>query len=89
MLIGGIIGADHSEKNDRMTVRKNDRKNGIAVHAWDKGHQVKWESAKVKELETNLANRRIMEALHIQQLPHTTNLDCELTIDPVWFPLLF
>ena len=66
----------------RSAVRKNDRKNGIAVHAWDKGHQVKWESAKVKELETNLANRRIMEALHIQQLPHTTNLDCGLTIDP-------
>ena len=59
----------------RSAVRKNDRKNGIAVHAWDKGHQVKWESAKVKEVETNLANRRIMEALHIQRLPHTTNLD--------------
>ena len=72
----------------RSAVRKNDRKNGIAVHAWDKGHQVKWESAKVKEVETNLANRRIMEALHMQRLPHTTNLDCGLTIDPVWFPLL-
>ena len=40
------------------------------------------------EVKTNLANRRIMEALHIQRLPHTTNLDCGLTIDPVWFPLL-
>ena len=67
-------------------MRKNDRKNGIAVHAWDKGHQVKWESAKVKEVETSLANRRIMEGLDIQRLPHTTNLDCGLTIDPCLVP---
>ena len=72
----------------RTAMRKNDQKNGIAVHAWDKGHQMKWQSAKVKEVETNLANRRIMEALDIQQLPHTANPDCGLTIDPVWFPLL-
>ena len=53
-------------KEHRSAVKKNDRKNGIAVHAWDTGHQVKWESASVKEVETNLPNRRIMEALHIQ-----------------------
>ena len=75
-------------KEHRSAVKKNDRKNGIAVHAWDTGHQVKWESASVKEVETNLSNRRIMEALHIQRTPYTTNLDCGLNIDPVWFPLL-
>ena len=47
---------------------------------------MKWESATVKEVETNLA--RILEALKMQQLPHTTNLDCGPNIDPVWFPLL-
>ena len=67
-------------------MKKNNRKTGIAVHAWDTGHQVKWESATVKEVETNLA--RILEALKMQQLPHTTNLDCGPNIDPVWFPLL-
>ena len=36
----------------------------------------------------NLAYRRIAEALHIYQAPNTTNLDCGLTLDSVWFPLL-
>ena len=58
-------------KEHRSAVKENDWKNGIAVHAWDTGHQVKWESATVKEVETNLANRGIWEALHIQQLPLT------------------
>ena len=56
-------------------MKKNDRKNGIAVHAWDTGHQVKWELTAVKEVESNLTNRRKMEALHIQKMPHTMNLD--------------
>ena len=50
----------------RGTVNRNDQKNGIAVLTWDIGHQVKWESATVKEFETNLDNRRVMEALYIQ-----------------------
>ena len=62
-------------KEHRSAVKKNDWKKGIVVHAWDTGHQVKWESATVKEVETNLSNRRIMEALHIQRTPYTTNLD--------------
>ena len=28
----------------RVAVKKCDQKNGIAVHAWKSGHQVKWES---------------------------------------------
>ena len=34
-------------------VKKNDRKNCIAVHAWDTGHQVDWKEAKVKEAKPN------------------------------------
>ena len=72
----------------RATVKRNNWKNRIAVHAWETGHQVKWESATVKEVKTSLAGRRVMEALYIQWMPHTTNLNCGLTIDPIWFPLL-
>ena len=32
----------------RAAVKICDKKNGIAVHAWKSGHQVEWESAKVK-----------------------------------------
>ena len=72
----------------RAAVKKCDQKNGIAVHAWKSGHQVEWESAKVKEVAPNLAHRRIVEALHIHRTPNTTNLDCGLTLDSIWFPLL-
>ena len=72
----------------KAAVKKCDTKNGIAVHAWNSGHQVEWEAAKVKEVVPSLAHRRIAEALHIFQAPNTTNLDCGLTLDSIWFPLL-
>ena len=72
----------------KVAVKKCDTKNGIAVHAWNSGHQVEWESAKVKDVVPNLAHRRIGEALHIFQTANTTNLDCGLTLDSIWFPLL-
>ena len=56
----------------RAAVKKCDKKNDIAVHAWKFGHQVEWESAKGrKEVAPNLAHRRIMEALHIHQTRQT------------------
>ena len=67
-------------KEHRSAVKKNDRKNGIGVHAWDTGHQVKWESASVKEVETNLSNRRIMEALHIHRIRVAEQLFCPLVV---------
>ena len=72
----------------KAAVKKCDTKNGIVVHAWNSEHQVEWEAAKEKEVVPNLAHRRIAEALHIFQTPNTTNLDCGLTLDSIWFPLL-
>ena len=69
-------------------VQKCDNKNGIAVYTWKSRHQVHWESAKVKDVVPNLAHRRIAEALHVFQAPNTTNLDCDLTLDSIWFTLL-
>ena len=34
-------------------MKKNDTKNGIAVHSWTKQHQVDWESAKTIQVEGN------------------------------------
>ena len=70
-----------------VAVKKQDQKNGIAVHAWKSERQVDWESAKVKQVVPNLSHRRIAEALHIHQIANTTNLDCGLTLDSIWFPL--
>ena len=35
----------------KYAVKINDRKNGIAVHAWDRGHQLDWGAAEVVEME--------------------------------------
>ena len=35
----------------KTAVKKNDPKNGIAVHAWANQHQVNWEAASVKQEE--------------------------------------
>ena len=73
-------------KEHKAAVNKCDNKNVSAVHAWKSGHQVEWESAKVKDVVPNLAHRKIAEALHIHQTPNMTNLDCGPTLDSIWFP---
>ena len=60
----------------KVAVKKCANQNGITVHAWKPGHQVDWESAKVKEVVPNIAHRKIAEVLLIHQTPNTTNLDC-------------
>ena len=37
----------------RGVVKRNDTKNGIAVHAWKSQHKVDWDAATVKQVETN------------------------------------
>ena len=34
-------------------VKRNDTKNGIAVHAWKTKHKVDWTAATVKQVATN------------------------------------
>ena len=46
-------------------VKKCNTKNDIAVYVWKSGHQVEWESAKVKEVVPNLTHRGNAEALPI------------------------
>jgi predicted GIY-YIG superfamily endonuclease len=37
----------------KAAVRKGDRKNGIAVHAWEKEHEVDWSNAHILKCENN------------------------------------
>ena len=41
----------------KAAVKKCNTKNSIAVYVWKSGHQVKWESAKVKEVVPSLTHR--------------------------------
>ena len=58
---------------------------GIAFHSWTKQHQVDWEAAKTIEVEETTG---VLEALHIHERQQTSNLDCGLTINPSWLPVL-
>lgn len=72
----------------RRAVRNGDRTNGVAVHAWNEDHRVKWTGAKVREVEPHLWRRKTLEAMHIQTEPCTSNLDCGLYLNDVWLPFI-
>ena len=59
----------------RGVVKRNDMKNGIAVHAWKTQHRVDWEAATVKQVEMSYTQRKIIEAIHIKKQKVTYNLD--------------
>lgn len=68
----------------KYAVKTNDRKNGIAVHAWDQELRPDWEAAEVLETEPHYWKRRVLEAIWIQKTPQTTNLDCGLALNEAW-----
>ena len=47
----------------KCAVKTGDRKNGVAVHAWDEGHRVDWEGVKILESEPHYLKRRVLEAI--------------------------
>ena len=72
----------------KAAVRRGDRNNGIAVHAWDHDHRVDWEAARVLEQEPRYWKRQTLEAIHIMRHGNTTNLDCRLMLNSIWTPFL-
>ena len=69
-------------------VNRCNRKNGIASHdAWDQDHRVDWQEASVIQTESHYWKRRALEAIWIQGNSNSNNLDCGLTLDPIWLPL--
>ena len=75
-------------REHKYAVKTANMNNGIAAHAWQAQHPVDWEAAKVRKHETNLWKRRVIEAIHIKSMPHTSNLDCGLHLNPIWLPIL-
>ena len=68
-------------------VRRCDRKNGIATHVSDRDHRVNWEEVRVIQTEPFYQKRRVPEALWIKSHGTTSNLDCGLTVNPLWIAL--
>ena len=65
----------------KSAIRRGNRNNGVAVHAWHLDHRVNWESAEVLEQESNYWKRRVLEAIHIKLSGQSVNLDCDLSRD--------
>ena len=55
----------------KLEVKRGDTSNGIAVHAWEAQHHVDWESAKVRDTESNLWKGKLLEAIHIPTLENS------------------
>ena len=56
----------------KYAVENFDRKNGIAVHAWDMGHRPDWEAAEILEVEPQLYEKK-SSGSHLDQ-KHTASL---------------
>jgi len=72
----------------KAAVKRGDTKNGIAVHAWERQHRVNWDEADVLVQEPRYWRRRVLEAVEIQKHAENTNLDCGLSLNPIWTPYL-
>ena len=62
-------------------VKINNRKNSIAVHARDMGHQPDWDAAEILAIESHYQKRWVLEAIGIQKTPQTCNLEI---LDQAW-----
>ena len=75
-------------KEHKYAVKTANMKNGIAAHAWNHHYRVEWDSARVKTFEQHLWKRRVLEAICIRETEENSNLDCGLSVNQVWSPLL-
>ena len=90
MVYIGETGRNLKERirEHKYAVKKGNLNNGIAAHVWQHKHEIDWDSAKVRCKEQHLWKRKVLEAIHIQQTPNASNLDCGLQLNPVWLPLI-
>jgi hypothetical protein len=68
----------------RAAVKRSEKYNAIAVHAWEHGHRVDWDYARVLRQESVYWRRRTLEAIEIRRHGETTNVDCGLMLSPYW-----
>ena len=69
----------------KRVVKSKDPLNGIVVHVQKTAHNINWH--KLGSFENIWGERRVLEALEIQQRRPTMNLDAGLLLDRLWTPL--
>ena len=75
-------------KECRYAVKRQDEKNGIAVHTQESGHSVNCEAARVRMNEEHITRRKVLESILILESSNTNNLDAGLSLNSIWRPLL-
>ena len=68
----------------KYAVKNGDRKNGIAVHAWDMAHQPDRDAAEVVEMEPHYWKRHVLEAIWIQKTSQSCILECGMILSKAW-----
>jgi predicted GIY-YIG superfamily endonuclease len=62
-------------------------KSKLAQHAYEEGHRICWNEAKVLQIEPNTAYRKYKESAHMSQLDHPISHP-SLDISPIWTPVI-
>ena len=67
----------------RISVRRGDTNNSIAIHVQTTDHIIKWEDAEVIQREQHKTRRKIKEAMYVQT-SRCINMDQGMSLDPIW-----
>jgi predicted GIY-YIG superfamily endonuclease len=63
------------------------KKSKLAQYAYEEGHKIRWNEAKVLKIETNTTYRKYKESAHMALLDHPISQP-SLDISPIWTPVI-
>jgi hypothetical protein len=62
-------------------------KSKLAQHAYEEGHRVDWDEARILDIESNSRYRKYKESAHMACLTHPISQP-SLDISPIWIPFI-
>jgi hypothetical protein len=62
-------------------------KSKLAQHAYEGGHKIYWNEAKVLQIEPNTTYRKYKESAHMSLIGHPISQP-SLDISPIWTPII-
>jgi hypothetical protein len=62
-------------------------KSKLAQHAYEEGHKICWNKARVLQIEPNTTYRKYKESAHMPLLDHPISQP-SLDISPIWTPVI-
>jgi hypothetical protein len=62
-------------------------KSKLAQHAYEEGHKICWNGARVLQIEPNTTYRKYKKSAHMSLLDHPIS-QLSLDISPIWTPMI-